>query len=150
MPPRLDPFWCLVTVNDLPGDFDEGVVVAEGFEDQGEEAEIDPADLQYLLSCWTWAGDDKMALAQIRRVRKTLTVEEVDKIETVTSDPDRVPSGIRPLLDEVAAGDALVHTLFAGFKRNHPPAYETAREVMQQAYAGGEENAAESKEGSAE
>ena len=125
MPSR--PYWFSVAVRTLPDEFTDGIVVAEGFE---EDSSLEPDHLHYVILGRAVADSETEAHTLIKEATQGLdpfaSSMIADEVRTVVRQERRVANAMQP-------GDVLLKTSFVGFKPDCPEAQASAMEIVEDA-----------------
>lgn len=122
MPSR--PYWFSVAVRKLPDEFTDGIVIAEGLE---EDASLKPDRLHYAILGRTLADSEAEALKLINEAAKEL---EPLASNMIADDARLVVRQERRVAASLQSGEVLLKASFVGFKSDSPEARTSAMEIV--------------------
>lgn len=121
------PFWLSVAVRKLPDEFVDGIVLAEGFEQENEpEAE----QLSYVILARTLANTESEAKSLVDKAVEELhsfgSVLIAFDTKTVVRQERRAAASLKP-------NEVMLKASFVGFKADSEAAKAAAMEIVQEA-----------------
>jgi hypothetical protein len=123
------PYWCVVTVDDLPEGVDEGIALQEGFPEDHEPS-LDAGEVRYALLYRTVACDEAEAHSQSRAATQKLGVKTIVDVWTLSTEKGQMVRSERRTVQAMSAGDVSVHGRFIAFKRDNAKAAEKPKTMI--------------------
>ena len=123
------PYWCVVTVDELPEGIDDGVLLSDGIP-EGKASSSGGQDLQYSLMCRTIADDDEDAHNQAKQAVRALGTEAAADVWTLSTEISHMIRSERRIVQAMTVGDVSVHGRFLAFTRGNISALERSRNII--------------------
>ncbi|MFL5330126.1 MAG: hypothetical protein ACJ8C4_14590 [Gemmataceae bacterium] len=118
-------FWFTVICDSVPDNFEEGIVLAEGLDPEGE---LDREQLQYAILARVCCSD----AAEAQRIIADATTDFLPISFTLIADnPKDIVRAERRLTRVLTDGDASIHDRFIGFSRGPNAPTGQAHEIIE-------------------
>jgi hypothetical protein len=120
-------FWIAAVVDRLPENFTDGIILAEGLD---QDTEPDPSQLQFAILARVAASAEDEASQQIAQALSGWGLSHSTKLADEDSD---IPRAERRIAAQLKSGDVSLRSSFVGFKRNNTGARKQAISVLGEA-----------------
>lgn len=124
-----NPYWYVAILKKLPESFEEGILLAEGF--NAESPEDIPVDqISYAVMFRAFTSSETLAYSLISEFLQSLGVQDENLIEIITLKPKYICRSEKRIISEMNEGDVSMRDLYIGFKSENSEAQNAALNVV--------------------